>query len=341
MDKMRKFETILTAATFNRIFTITTPLSEYLQTSRLDILQAWRMVESAIEQLEGITRDFPTVLEVATQFSKNANNCLASSKSDVEVEESLPTKRIRRRKLPFGETDNSNNSTHDVNGNYEVEIYNAVMDQVVISIKNRFADHEKLYQDFAVLDPRRFDECRKTGLPQNAFEFTCQKLGKHVDPIKLREQLLEFYHSFPKLVRTLPEALRSAEEGIVSKGSETDSDSSDNESAGISLSCEKKPCKTCFNCAYTLLHEYGLNSSAYTELYTAYKNLVTLAVTQVECERSFSTLKFVKSRLRSNIKQEHLEALMLMYMEKQLVSDIPVDKIIDLAKMKWRIVHLN
>ena len=57
---------------------------------------------------------------------------------------------------------------------------------------------------------------------------------------------------------------------------------------------------------------------------------MTLAVTQVECERSFSTLKFVKSRLRSNITQEHLEALMLMYMEKQLVSDIPVDEIIDL-----------
>ena len=48
MDKMRKFETILTAATFNRVFAITTRLSEYLQTSHLDILQAWRMVESAI-----------------------------------------------------------------------------------------------------------------------------------------------------------------------------------------------------------------------------------------------------------------------------------------------------
>ena len=85
MDKMRKFETILTAATFNRIFAITTPLSEYLQTSRLDILQAWKMVESAIEQLEGISIDFPTVLEVATQFAKNANNRLASFNSDVEV----------------------------------------------------------------------------------------------------------------------------------------------------------------------------------------------------------------------------------------------------------------
>ena len=137
MDKMRKFETILTAATFNRIFAITTPLIEYLQTSRLDVLQAWQMVESAIEQLEGISVDIPTVLEVATQFAKNANNRLVSFNSDVEVEERLPSKRIRRRKLPFGETDYSNNDTHDVNGNYEVEMYNAVMHQVVINMKRQ------------------------------------------------------------------------------------------------------------------------------------------------------------------------------------------------------------
>jgi hypothetical protein len=83
VDKLTKFETILTAATFNRIFAITTPLSEYLQTSGLDILQAWRMVESAIEKLERISRDFSTVLRVATQFAENANNQLASLNSDV------------------------------------------------------------------------------------------------------------------------------------------------------------------------------------------------------------------------------------------------------------------
>ena len=59
--------------------------------------------------------------EVATQFTKSAKNRLASFNGDVEVEERLPSKRIRRKKLPFGEIDNSNNGTHDVNGNYEVK----------------------------------------------------------------------------------------------------------------------------------------------------------------------------------------------------------------------------
>jgi len=39
-ENLRKFETILMAFTFIRIFDITTPVSDYLQTSCLDIMQA-------------------------------------------------------------------------------------------------------------------------------------------------------------------------------------------------------------------------------------------------------------------------------------------------------------
>ena len=174
------------------------------------------MVESAIEKLGGISRDFSTVLKVVTHFARNANNRLASLNREVEVEESLPSKRIRKKKLPFGETNNSNKSTYGGNETYQVEIYNVVMDQVATSIKSRFMEHEKLYHDFAVLDPRRIDECRKAGLPQKVFESICQKLGKRVDPVKLRErlQLLDFYHWFSKVVKTLPQTLPSAAERI-------------------------------------------------------------------------------------------------------------------------------
>ena len=127
------------------------------------------------------------MLKVATQFARNANNRLASLNSNVEVEESLPNS---KEEATFDETDNSNKSTYDGNETYQVEIYNVVIDQVVTSIKSRFVEHEKLYQDFAVLDPRRFDECRKAGLPQKALESICQKLGKHVDPVRTTFRLL-------------------------------------------------------------------------------------------------------------------------------------------------------
>jgi hypothetical protein len=79
--------------------------------------------------------------------------------------------------------------------------------------------------------------------------------------------------------------------------------------------CRKTSCRSCFSCAFKLLYEYGLNPSAYSELYAAYQHLVTLsAVTLVECERTFSTLKFIKNRLINWAGK--LDALMLIYMEK-------------------------
>ena len=50
---------------------------------------------------------------------------------------------------------------------------------------------------------------------------------------------------------------------------------------------------------------------------------MTLAVTQVECERSFSLLKIIKSRLRNMLGQEQLKAFMLLSIERRILDEIP------------------
>src|SRR4029434_5427206 len=47
-----------------------------------------------------------------------------------------------------------------------------------------------------------------------------------------------------------------------------------------------------------ILSQYNLLTDAYHVIGLAYKFLLTLSITQVACERSFSTLTFVKNRLR-------------------------------------------
>ena len=61
----------------------------------------------------------------------------------------------------------------------------------------------------------------------------------------------------------------------------------------------------------------------------AYKYLLTLSVTQVACERSFSALKFIKTHMRSMLRQANLEGLMLMKLEHELTLAIDNDSIID------------
>lgn len=61
-----------------------------------------------------------------------------------------------------------------------------------------------------------------------------------------------------------------------------------------------------------------------------YELFLTLSVSQVNCERTFSKLKITKNRLRANA--DHLEALLIMSVEKQLLDNVEVSDIIDYLK---------
>ena len=59
-----------------------------------------------------------------------------------------------------------------------------------------------------------------------------------------------------------------------------------------------------------------------------YERLLTLSFTQVSCERAFTKSKQIKTRLRSNLANDKLEAVMLITSEKDLLDNITVHDII-------------
>lgn len=79
-----------------------------------------------------------------------------------------------------------------------------------------------------------------------------------------------------------------------------------------------------------------MHVSVYSNLCITYEYFLTLLVTQVNCERTFSKLKIIKSRLRSSLCQQNLEALMIMSVEKQLLEDIEIHEIIEYLKIDPR-----
>lgn len=84
----------------------------------------------------------------------------------------------------------------------------------------------------------------------------------------------------------------------------------------------KKTCKNCIFCCYQILWKYNLYATAYTELFLAYKFLLTLSITQVQCERTFSKLKYILKRLRSNLSQERVEEFIIMSCEKDVLYSL-------------------
>jgi hypothetical protein len=62
----------------------------------------------------------------------------------------------------------------------------------------------------------------------------------------------------------------------------------------------------------------------------AFKLLLTLSVSQVSCERSFSKLKLLKTSIRSTLSQQNLETLMLMSIKKAILMDLDNNDIMNM-----------
>jgi len=154
-ENLDKFETILMAFTFIRIFDITTSVSDYLQTSGVDIMQAWRMNNKATESVEKISRDFSGTLETAFNFVFHAN--LKVEEVNISVPKSFSIIRSSR-SAP-------ESTVSQTRREIEVSYHNPVTDVVSSCMRARFSSHEKLYKQISCFDPDRFFEI--FAFPQN------------------------------------------------------------------------------------------------------------------------------------------------------------------------------
>jgi len=91
-------------------------------------------------------------------------------------------------------------------------------------------------------------------------------------------------------------------------------------------------CNQCLICCYKILYKYNMHSIAYTNIFLAYEYTLTLSFTQVNCERPFSKLKLIKTRLRATLEQEKLEAFMMMSVETELLHDVKFEEILTYIK---------
>ena len=75
-------------------------------------------------------------------------------------------------------------------------------------------------------------------------------------------------------------------------------------------------------CSTSILEAYRLIPLSYTELRRLYQILLTLPVTTASVERGFFKLSLVKTKLRSTMGQERLEALLLASVEKDILLQL-------------------
>ena len=265
-----KHETILTAQIFLRIFEITSPLSNYLQTSGMDLIIAHRLVMGAQDSLKKCTRDMDAVTKAANVFVEWANDKLEENESEEVVQAALPQRKIRKKKTMPGEEAEEEHilSAED---QYRIKVHNIILDtETDESIQTRYSANGALYDDFVCLDPRNFDTLRVKNLPSESLEQLSRCLLRFDDratPGRLKAELYNLANQWERI------KLPHLESYTVRTAAEHTKDGD-----GLELtvtSCTS--CKDCAICVYRVLSKYNLLTGSYHVIGLASKFLLTLS----------------------------------------------------------------
>ena len=297
----------------------------------------WRIVNGAIMKIQSFSREFGSIYKASVKFVGHVNEKLAEENIGFSISITLPE--TRSAKAPI-------EGISDSVKRFEISCHNVILDAALESMKRRYNTHGDLYKQISCFDPNRFQEVKTASGKIDLSKI--EEAIPGIDSMELQEELVSFASNYMDLKKGLLDKeidndtddeieaeIESDEENdnkeenyIGKKGDTGDKNVTDNDTHKQSSesSDKKEKCKNCLSCAFKLLYEYNMGSSAYENLYAVYKYLLTLSITQCTCERSFSKLKIVKSRLRSTLTQNHLETLMLITVERTIANELKNDK---------------
>ncbi|CAH2250840.1 Hypothetical predicted protein [Pelobates cultripes] len=201
LESLKKFCTLITAQLYLFVFKNTTPLSLYLQTQGMDVLQAYRMVTETVNNLQSRDRDSQMIIDAAKKFTVWANSKLDTTDCKVLIEKDYPSpRRIQRKKRMGGElaVDEPILLASD---QFRVEVYNVTLDKIINSPHSRITTHGQLFADLACLDPQNFEDIL-LDLPSSALERLSSlviKFYSNATKEKLQSELLDFASKWKKI----------------------------------------------------------------------------------------------------------------------------------------------
>ena len=203
--------------------------------------------------------EFEDIVKETTLFATSTNSLL----DETDLEEQIATELPVRKKSPMKQ--------------FRVNVFNVIIDSASYAARNRFGKNENILQDIAFLDPQNISLCRE-GIPEDRLH-TLADLAE-VDRKDLCAELTAFAEHF---------------DGIVNQEIRSNDTISYTHEAAKEIPCVSGLCQKCMPCVLSLLHKYNLHCISFTNLYVAYKVVLSLPCTQVKCESFFKTQNYKKT----------------------------------------------
>ena len=290
---------ILTIFCLCDVLSVTLPLSRLLQSVSLDLLSATSSVADVISVLEDKRRNCCTCF--GTIFT-DAESMIDESELDVEL--SLPRtvkKQMNRPNYPATTAEEY----------YRRAIYIPLLESITVDLKSRFPSETLNVFELTSLIPSNVLKVLRNG---DADDSKLQ-LQRYVSRImNLYSNLMDVNCN-----RTLMNVKFTGELQLWRARWMRVANEHDDGSNSSSLVIPKTVCDALVACEKDKI--------IYPTIYSLLKVFLTLPVSVATAERSFSTLRRLKTWLRSRMSEERLVGLALMNIHRDVVLD--VDNIID------------
>ncbi len=89
----------------------------------------------------------------------------------------------------------------------------------------------------------------------------------------------------------------------------------------------REACKT-LESIYEVFQELSPLKAAFPNLFSLFQIILTMAVTSASCERSFSSMKRIKTWLRTTMTDNRLADLSVLSIERDLSSELSLDEVV-------------
>ncbi|KAL4113064.1 hypothetical protein QTP88_016758 [Uroleucon formosanum] len=282
---------LLTAFIFKKIFDKTSTLSECLQSVDIDLCAAISHVEQTLNIIKTFRSDdeFKNLIQAKDDFIQSKNKEFSFTP--------LPGYRICRTKKMPGEI-SSDQRIIDRMDNFKVNTFYTILDITTTQITKRFNEETMpIFKDLKIY-------------------------GKFVDEESLKHEYIQFsksYFDFEKIMNLPLKFDDTNKDSWIQFDTDSDDDNGDDIQYN-KIDQNSKENSGTINTIYKVVHLSGLKE-IFPTMYTALSIAVTLPVSSASPERAFSKLKLEKTRLRSTMSEDRLEALMIMACELDVQID--------------------
>lgn len=321
-----QYEIVLTTFILHNIFSLLLPTTKYLQTNGQNIVDGIKSLKKCISQLEASLEMLDQYIEEGRTFIEHVNSLLNKDLDITSLESDC--------KIIFPEAGEHETYIHNKIKLEFTKFIQHLQDEIDIKIIQDFNISDSIFHEMMYLDLQYVADNESF----ISFKKLCEinNIGDETAAVKEMKSLISNFincSKYESIFNNIEYSVGPEEDEEEEIRLLIENEIDLNETTAMSNGNVKlipMGSKIC-HCLQCILYFFNQDDrmNKYENIYKLYKYVATLPSTQVKCERDFSKMKIIKSRLRSTLTDESLESLMIISTESDMFQNIDLENILD------------